>query len=70
MLVTRSEQGTSAAPQVVYSGNHTSLVDKKVKDGTKYRYTVAAVDPAGNSTPQSVVAVPTTRASARSPKRS
>jgi hypothetical protein len=60
VVVTRSEQGAAAAPQVIYSGNHTSLVDKKLKDGTRYRYTVSALDAAGNATPQSIVAVPTT----------
>jgi hypothetical protein len=60
VVVTRSQQGPSAGPQVVYSGNHTSVIDKKVKDGIKYRYTVSALDQASNQTAQSIVAVPTT----------
>ena len=57
--VTRSEQGTSAAPVVVYSGTRTSVVDKGLKNGHKYRYSVTDMDDAGNTNVKAIRAIPT-----------
>jgi hypothetical protein len=57
--VTRTEQGNSAAPVVVYSGTRTSVVDKGLKNGHKYRYTVTDMDDAGNTNVKAIRAIPT-----------
>ena len=60
VVVTRTVVGKSVAPAVVYSGAHTSVTDAKLKNGTRYRYTVTDLDAAGNSASATTVAVPTT----------
>jgi len=46
------------APSVVYSGNGRRFTDSGVTNGTTYRYTVSAFDPAGNGSSQTVEAKP------------
>lgn len=58
-VVTRSEQGSSAAPTTVYSGTGHSVLDKGLQNGRKYRYTITNTDQAGNQSTQTVAAVPT-----------
>lgn len=57
--VTRSEQGTTASPTLVYAGARTTIADKGLKNGTKYRYTITDTDLAGNSSSSVVRAIPT-----------
>jgi hypothetical protein len=59
VVVLRSRQGAASAPKLVYSGRAASVVDKGLKNGVKYRYTVTDLDQAGNSTSRTVAAVPT-----------
>ena len=54
--VARSE-GT-AEPTVVYQGAATTFTDRSVKNGVKYRYTVAVADAAGNADRTTLVALP------------
>jgi hypothetical protein len=56
VTVTRSPGGGT-----VYSGNATGYTDTKVSDGIAYRYTITAIDVAGNAATQSVVATPAAR---------
>jgi hypothetical protein len=46
------------APSVVYSGNGRRFTDSGITNGTTYRYTVSAFDPAGNDSSQTVAAKP------------
>jgi len=59
VVVVRAKQGSSVAPKVVYSGAHRSFVDKKLKNGTKYSYTITDFDQAGNQTSNTLRAIPT-----------
>jgi hypothetical protein len=59
VTVARSQQGSSAAPVVVYSGTRSSFLDKGLTNGVKYRYAVTDIDQAGNSSTKVVPAVPT-----------
>jgi hypothetical protein len=59
VTVSRSQQGSSAAPVVVYSGGASSFLDKGLKNGAKYRYAVTDSDQAGNSTTNVIRAIPT-----------
>jgi hypothetical protein len=59
VTVSRSEQGSSAAPVVVYSGARSSFLDKGLKNGVKYRYAVTDMDQAGNQTTSVIRAIPT-----------
>jgi hypothetical protein len=57
--VSRSEQGSSAAPVVVYAGTRSSVIDKGLKNGHKYRYAVTDIDDAGNTNLKAIRAIPT-----------
>jgi hypothetical protein len=46
------------APSVVYSGNGRRFSDSGMTNGTTYRYTISAFDPAGNNSSQTVAAKP------------
>jgi hypothetical protein len=59
VVITRSQQGSSAGPATLYSGTGNSVLDKGLENGTKYRYTITGIDQAGNSSSQTVPAVPT-----------
>jgi hypothetical protein len=59
VTLVRAQQGSSAAPKVVYSGTRSSFVDTHLQNGVKYSYTVADIDQAGNSTTKTVRAIPT-----------
>ncbi|HEX4735120.1 MAG TPA: hypothetical protein VH247_11940 [Thermoleophilaceae bacterium] len=59
VIVVRAQQGSSAAPKVVYAGSRSSFLDKKLDNGAKYTYTVTDLDQAGNQTSTSVRAIPT-----------
>jgi len=59
VTVTRAQQGSSAAPVVVYSGTAGSFLDKRLTNGVKYRYAVSDSDQAGNTTTNVVRAIPT-----------
>ena len=58
-LVTRSPGTNGASRSLVYKGMRQRFSDRRVRSGVSYRYTVVAIDPAGNS------AVSTVRATAR-----
>lgn len=49
----------SAAKSVIYSGKGTSLVDRHLRNGTSYVYTVTVMDVAGNTTSTSASVKPT-----------
>jgi hypothetical protein len=56
--ITRTRGGTGA-PVTLYDGKRlTAFTDKKVKDGLRYAYVVAAFDQAGNEADAKVVATP------------
>jgi hypothetical protein len=59
VIVVRARQGSSAAPKIVYAGSRSSFLDKKLKNGAKYSYTVTDLDQAGNQTSATVRAIPT-----------
>lgn len=59
VVITRSQQGSSAGAATVYSGSGRSVLDKGLVNGTKYRYTITGTDQAGNSSSQTIPAVPT-----------
>ena len=46
--VARSSTQPGATQTVIYSGSSTSLTDRRLKNGTDYRYVVVAYDHAGN----------------------
>lgn len=48
----------AAEPTVVYKGSGSSFTDKSVKNGVKYRYTVAVSDAAGNADRATLAALP------------
>jgi hypothetical protein len=54
--VTRRRRGRSA---VVYRGSGGSFLDRRLRNGRRYRYVVALVDQAGNRSVDSAGAVPT-----------
>jgi len=56
--VVRRPGRTSAAPSVVYRGNGTGFLDKNLRVGVAYRYTLTSKDAAGNSAIVSVTATP------------
>ncbi len=45
-------------PSVLYRGLHTSFRDRRVKNGVRYRYTLKALDAAGNVAEHTIVAKP------------
>ncbi len=59
VLVVRAQQGSSAAPKLVYAGTRRSFVDKKLVNGAKYGYTITDFDQAGNQTSTTLRAIPT-----------
>jgi len=59
VTVSRSQQGSSAAPVVVYSGTADSFLDKRLSNGVKYRYAISDSDQAGNTSTNVVRAIPT-----------
>jgi hypothetical protein len=59
VVIARSQQGSSVGPVTIYSGPGHSVLDKGLQNGTKYRYTITDTDQAGNSSSQTVAAVPT-----------
>jgi hypothetical protein len=59
VTLSRSRQGISAAPVVVYSGSGSSFLDRGLTNGVKYRYALTDIDQAGNSTTKVVPAIPT-----------
>jgi hypothetical protein len=59
VTVSRSQQGSSAAPVVVYSGSAGSFVDSRLENGVKYRYVVTDSDAAGNTSTTVIRAIPT-----------
>jgi hypothetical protein len=58
--ISRSEEAKSAASKRVYSGSGNSFTDKGLHNGSKYRYSVKDIDPAGNSSVKVIRAIPTT----------
>jgi len=46
--ITRSSAEPGAAETVIYTGSSTSLIDRRLKNGTDYRYVLVAYDQAGN----------------------
>jgi hypothetical protein len=59
VTVSRSRQGSTSAPKVVYSGTRRSVLDKGLHNGSKYRYSVEDMDQAGNTNVKVVRAIPT-----------
>lgn len=56
--ITRTRSG-AAAPVTLYDGKRlTAFTDKKVQDGSRYAYVVAAFDQAGNEADAKIVATP------------
>ena len=45
-------------PSVLYRGLHTSFRDRRVKNGVRYRYTLKALDAAGNVAEHTIMAKP------------
>ncbi len=58
VLVERTIVRRGAKPAVVYRGHGKAFVDKRVRNGAKYRYRIVAVDEAGNSTGRAAVVTP------------
>ena len=58
-VVTRSQPGRPGTLVTVYSGSGHSVLDKGLQNNTKYSYTITNTDQAGNSSSQTVDAVPT-----------
>jgi hypothetical protein len=56
--VTRSPAAGDAAPAMVYSGDAGGYVDRHVRNGVRYAYTITARDQAGNASAQTVVVTP------------
>jgi hypothetical protein len=56
-VIVRRRKG--ARPKVVFDGPFHRFTDKRLKNGRKYRYTVEAVDQAGNTARTSMRVVPT-----------
>ncbi|MFL5861907.1 MAG: hypothetical protein ACJ780_14190 [Solirubrobacteraceae bacterium] len=59
--VVRAPGVSAAAASVVYQGPARSYRDRRVRNGTRYTYTVTATDQAGNVTRQMVSAIPGAR---------
>ena len=57
-LIRRSPGRGGAPLSVVYRGTRRRFADRTVRSGIKYRYTVTAIDQAGNSVRQTVSATP------------
>lgn len=57
--VTRSRQSKVTATKAIYSGKATSFVDKHLRNGTDYVYTVTTLDQAGNAANATASATPT-----------
>ena len=59
--VARDPGVAAAAASVLYQGAGTSYQDKRVRNGTRYTYTVTAMDQAGNMSQETVSATPGAR---------
>ncbi|MGZ4244733.1 MAG: hypothetical protein ACXVSE_10620, partial [Solirubrobacteraceae bacterium] len=59
--VARAPGVAAAAADVLYQGGGTSYQDNRVRNGTRYTYTVTAMDAAGNMSQQTVTATPGAR---------
>jgi hypothetical protein len=59
VIVTRTPGRSGAASTVLYQGAGRQLSDRGLRNGTRYTYTVTAVDPAGNSASRSATSMPT-----------
>jgi hypothetical protein len=57
VVVARSQ--TAAASKTVYRGTGRNVVDRGLRNGVRYRYTVTVLDQAGNGSATSASAVPT-----------
>jgi hypothetical protein len=57
--VLRSGQGKASARQAVYSGTGTQVIDKHLRNGRNYVYTVTVSDAAGNNTSTTASVKPT-----------
>jgi hypothetical protein len=58
LKVMRTPGLKGSGPSKVYSGNGGSFRDRDVRDGVKYRYTITAVDRAGNETSRTITSIP------------
>jgi len=59
--ITRSPGLDAAAASMVYRGNSGTYKDTRVRNRTRYTYTITATDQAGNTTVRTVVATPGAR---------
>ena len=57
-VVLRRRDGTSTSPSILWRGTVARFVDRAVKNGTRYRYVVRAIDQAGNTAAKEVAATP------------
>jgi len=57
--VLRSRQGKASASRAIYSGTGTSFVDKHLRNGTHYLYTVVVIDQAANQSSSTATVTPT-----------
>jgi hypothetical protein len=51
--------GKAVTPALVYRGSAEGFIDRRLRNGRRYRYAVTAIDQAGNRTPAVTSAVPT-----------
>ncbi|HEY7632957.1 MAG TPA: hypothetical protein VH817_19785 [Thermoleophilaceae bacterium] len=57
--VMRARAAKASARKAIYTGTGTKFVDKHVRNGTSYIYTVSTLDRAGNAAPTTVSVTPT-----------
>lgn len=53
-LVTRSPGNRGVSKSVIYKGTNRRVIDRSVRNGIGYRYTLVAIDRAGNSTSKTI----------------
>jgi hypothetical protein len=53
-LVTRSPGNGGVSKSVIYKGTNRRVIDRSVRNGISYRYTLVAIDRAGNSTSKTI----------------
>jgi hypothetical protein len=58
-----------AKPSTLYSGKARAFTDRRLKEGLKYRYTIAAYDEAGNAAVKGLAVRPDGKATSTSPDR-